>query len=152
MFDSRWYSTPVNSGQVAVEHKQAVYSLARNAQDRYGISLVVPLGAEGAIALFGDTHYWIPPLSVDVVSAAGAGDAVLAGLAVANTQNLPIEDGLRLGFAFAASVLRTLATADYNPDDVTDFLPLIKLVPIIRGQMPLDISGVLAQREARQTL
>jgi 1-phosphofructokinase len=113
-----------------IDRKQSIYFLARQVQSQYGVSLVVTLGSEGAMALFGDTHYWIPSLVVEVVSAAGAGDAVLAGLAVAYAQHLPIEDGLRLGFALATSVLLTLATADYHPEDVRGFLPLIELQPL----------------------
>jgi 1-phosphofructokinase family hexose kinase len=112
------------------KHKQGIYSMARRVQSQYGVSLVVTLGSEGAMALFGDTHYWIPSLGVDVVSAAGAGDAVLAGLAIAYAQHLPIEDGLRLGFALATSVLLTLATADYHPEDARGFLPLVELQPL----------------------
>jgi len=116
-----------DSGKSIIDRKQTIYTLARQVQSQYGVSLVITLGSEGAMSLFGDTHYWIPSLAVDVVSAAGAGDAVLAGLAVAYAQHLPIEDGLRLGFALAASVLRTLATADYHPEDARGFLPLIEL-------------------------
>jgi 1-phosphofructokinase family hexose kinase len=112
------------------KRKQGIYSLARRVQSQYGVSLVVTLGSEGAMALFGDTHYWIPSIGVGVVSAAGAGDAVLAGLAVAYAQHLPIEEGLRLGFALATSVLLTLATADYHPEDARGFLPLIELQPL----------------------
>jgi 1-phosphofructokinase family hexose kinase len=121
---------------------ERIYTLARQVQSHYGVSLVITLGSEGAMALFGDTHYWIPSLDVDVVSAAGAGDAVLAGLAVAYAQRLPIEDGLRLGFALATSVLLTLATADYHPEDVRVFLPLVELQPISIGsfqQLKKDI-------------
>ena len=110
--------------------KKVIYALAQEVQSHYGVSLVVTLGSEGAMALFGDSHYWIPSLEVNVVSAAGAGDAVLAGLAIAYAQHLPTEDGLRLGFALATSVLLTLATADYHPDDARDFLPLIELQPL----------------------
>jgi 1-phosphofructokinase family hexose kinase len=112
------------------KRKQGIYSLARQVQSQYGVSLVVTLGSEGAMALFGDTHYWIPSLVVKVVSAAGAGDAILAGLAIAYAQHLPIEDGLRLGFALATSVLLTLATADYHPEDARGFLPFIDLQPL----------------------
>jgi 1-phosphofructokinase family hexose kinase len=113
-----------------IERKQSIYLMARRVQSQYGVSLVVTLGSEGAMALFGDTHYWIPSLDVDVVSAAGAGDAISAGLATAYEQHLPIEDGLRLGFALATSGLLTLATADYHPDDARSFLPLIELQPL----------------------
>jgi 1-phosphofructokinase family hexose kinase len=122
--------TRTDTGNSVIDYRQPIYSMAQQVQSQYGVSLVVTLGSEGAIALFGDTHYWIPSLIVEVVSAAGAGDAVLAGLAVAYAQHLPIEDGLRLGFALANSVLLTLATADYHPEDARRFLSLIELHPL----------------------
>ncbi len=114
--------------------KQRVYTLAQQVQAQYGVSLIVTLGSEGAVALFGESHYWIPSLKVDVVSAAGAGDAVLAGLAVAYAHRQPIEDGLRLGFALATSVLLTLGTADYHPETARSFLPFVELQPLNKTQ------------------
>jgi fructose-1-phosphate kinase PfkB-like protein len=119
-----------DSGQNELSRKRIIYSMAQQVQSQYKVSLVVTLGNEGAMALFGDTHYWIPSLAVEVVSAAGAGDAVLAGLAISYAQHLSIEDGLRLGFSLATSVLLTLGTADYNPKDTRRFMPLINLIPI----------------------
>jgi 1-phosphofructokinase len=137
-------------GNCVINHKskQGVYSLARQVQSRYGVSLVVTLGSEGAMALFGDTHYWIPSLVVEVVSAAGAGDAVLAGLAVAYSQHLPIEDGLKLGFALATSVLLTLATADYNPEDTRNFLPFIELQPLSTNLFHVQKQDTFPNNEA----
>jgi 1-phosphofructokinase family hexose kinase len=131
-----------------LDRKQVIYSLTKQVQSQYGVSIVVTLGNEGAMALFGDTHYWIPSLEVEVVSAAGAGDAVLAGLAVAYSQHLPIEDGLRLGFALAASVLLTLATADYHPDDVKAFIPLIELRPLSAELFAAQKQASFPKREA----
>jgi 1-phosphofructokinase len=113
-----------------IDRRQEVYSRACQVQAQYNVSVVVTLGDEGALALFGGAHFWIPSLKVEVVSAAGAGDAVLAGMALAYTQHKPIEDGLRLGFGLATAVLLTLATADFNLDDARGFVPLIELHPI----------------------
>jgi 1-phosphofructokinase family hexose kinase len=136
-------------GKSEADRKLAIYTLGQQVQSKYGVSLVVTLGSEGAIAFFGDTHYWIPSLSVNVVSAAGAGDAVLAGLAVAYAQHKPIEDGLRLGFALATSVLLTLATADYNPEDARFFLPLVVLHPLPEELSSFLEPNVIPTREAR---
>src|SRR5574341_1269278 len=64
-----------------------------------GIDLIVTLGEEGALAFLGGQCYHIPPLSVSVASVAGAGDGVLAGMALAIERREPLEKGLRYGFA-----------------------------------------------------
>jgi 1-phosphofructokinase family hexose kinase len=56
---------------------------ARKLCNEFGSGVILTLGAEGAIAVFGDDSYFIQPLSIPVVSAAGAGDGVLAGMALA---------------------------------------------------------------------
>jgi 1-phosphofructokinase len=119
-----------STDQSKPDRLRAIYTLARQVQSQYGVSLVVTLGDEGAMSLFGEIHYWIPPLKVEVISAAGAGDAVLAGLAFAYAHQKPIEDGLRLGFALATSVLLTLATADYQLEDTRHFLTSVELQPL----------------------
>jgi 1-phosphofructokinase family hexose kinase len=96
-----------------------------------GIEVVVAtLGGEGALAVMADRAYHIPPIPVRVVNAAGAGDGVLAGAAVALAEGRPIEEGLRLGFAAATAVLLTPGTADCRREDVERFAPQVRLVPL----------------------
>jgi fructose-1-phosphate kinase PfkB-like protein len=54
---------------------------------------------------------------------------VLAGITYALAQRLPIEDGLRLGFACAAAVCLMPGTADCWREDVERLLPLVELRP-----------------------
>jgi 1-phosphofructokinase family hexose kinase len=118
------------SDQNIMGNIKQVYLRAKDIQNNYNVAMVVTLGSLGAMALFGETQYWIPSRKVHVVSAAGAGDAILAGLAVAYSKHLPIEEGLRLGFSLATAVLLTLGTADYHIEDAQAFLPLIELHPL----------------------
>jgi 1-phosphofructokinase family hexose kinase len=108
---------------------EAAYRAARDLQMRYGSSLVVTLGEEGAVAVLPGRAYHIPPPRVEVISTAGAGDGVLAGLAAALSRGDPLEEGLRLGFAAAAAVLMTPGTADCHRADVERLLPTIELIP-----------------------
>jgi len=110
---------------------EEAYRAGRELQDRYGAALVITLGSEGALAVLPGRAYRIPVLAIPVVSTAGAGDAVLAGLAAALSQGKPIEEGLRLGFAAAAAVCLTPATADCRKADVERLLPQIELTPYI---------------------
>jgi 1-phosphofructokinase family hexose kinase len=108
---------------------RAAYDEARQLQEKYGTSFIITLGDLGALAILGDRAYHIPPLKMRVVSTAGAGDGVLAGLAAAIAQGKSTEDGLRLGFAAAAAVCLTPATADCRRADVEALLPKIQLLP-----------------------
>ena len=87
------------------------------------------MGEDGALAILKDRSYRIPPLPIAVSSPAGAGDAVLAGLAHAIHQRQPIEAGLRLGIAAATAVCLHPATAAYDIADMQRFLPLVELIP-----------------------
>jgi 1-phosphofructokinase family hexose kinase len=108
--------------------KQA-YEHGRRLQKRYGTALIITLGGDGALAVLDDRSYHIPTLKINAVSTAGAGDAVLAGLAAALATGQPMEEGLRLGFAAAAAVCLTPATADCRRKDVERLLPEVKLIP-----------------------
>jgi fructose-1-phosphate kinase PfkB-like protein len=92
--------------------------------------VIVTLGEEGAIAVFRDGAYFVDPVSTSVVSAAGAGDGVLAGMALAYDGQKPLEYGLRHGFALAGAILGTLATADFRVEDYQELLPQIRITSL----------------------
>lgn len=101
---------------------------ARQIQAEYSAMVVMTMGELGAIAVLQDRTYFIPPLQVNqVVNRAGAGDAILAGLALALSLRQPIETGLRIGFAAAAAVLLTPATGDCRLEDIRRFEPVVRL-------------------------
>jgi 1-phosphofructokinase family hexose kinase len=105
------------------------YQAGRKILAQYGTASIVTFGSDGALAVLPDRAYRIPPLKVDVVSPAGSGDAVLAGLAASIYRQQPIEEGLRLGFAAATAVVLQPGTADCRREDVERFLPQIELIP-----------------------
>ena len=96
-------------------------------RDEFDSNVIVTLGAEGAIAVFAGRSYFVHPISIPVVSSAGAGDGVLAGMALAYLRNESLEYGLQHGFALAGAVLKTLPTADFLVEDYQDLLAQIKL-------------------------
>ena len=112
----------------AVSSAEEAYKAGRELQDRYGAALIITLGKDGALAVLDGRAYTIPVLKIPVASTAGAGDAILAGLAAALSEGKPIEDGLRLGFAAAAAVCLNTATADCRRADVARLLPQVQLV------------------------
>lgn len=108
---------------------EAAYEAGREVFAHYGTCPIITLGGAGGLAVLRDRAYYIPPLKIDVVSAAGAGDGVLAGLAWSVSQGKPIENGLRLGFACAAAVCLLPGTADCRSEDVERLLPQVELIP-----------------------
>ena len=111
--------------------RQEVQQAAQKLHDEFGTNVIVTLGSEGAIAVFGENSYFIHPISIPVVSSAGAGDGVLAGMALAYSRGESLEDGLRYGFALAGAVLQTLGTADLRVEDYQELLPQIRIDQIL---------------------
>lgn len=92
--------------------------------------MIVTLGERGAIASLGDGSYFIPPVSTPVVSSVGAGDGVLAGMALAYFHKKSPEYGLKHGFALAGAVLQRLATADFRVESYQELLSHICIRPL----------------------
>lgn len=107
------------------------YNAAHQVLDKYGAEVIVTLGGTNdALAVLKEHSYLIPVPEVEnVISTAGAGDGVLAGLGYALAERKPMEEGLRLGFAAAGAVIMTPATADCHKEDVDKLLPTIQLIP-----------------------
>ncbi len=108
-----------------------LYEAGREIQEQYGTQVVITMGKDGALAILNKRSYRIPPIAVAVSSPAGAGDAVLAGLAHALHHDRPLEEGLRLGIAVATAVCLQPGTAAYDIADMKRFLPQVDLIPYL---------------------
>lgn len=95
---------------------------------RAGTALVVvTAGARGAWAITGTAAFYAPPLPIEPVNTAGAGDALVAGIAVGIARGWPWEEGIRLGLAAAAAVCLTPGTAICARSQVEQFLGQVML-------------------------
>ncbi len=112
-----------------IDSLEAAYRAGRAALARYGAVPVISLGAGGGLAVLPERAYYIPPLPVNVVTTAGAGDAVLTGLVYAATRGESIEFGLRLGFGAAAAVCTMPGTAQCSRADIERYSQQVQLVP-----------------------
>jgi fructose-1-phosphate kinase PfkB-like protein len=74
-----------------------------------------------------ESSFFVHPLKLRVVSAAGAGDGVLAGMALAYERRASFEYGLQHGFALAGAILKTLGTADFRVEDYRELLPQVRI-------------------------
>lgn len=106
-----------------------LYAAGSEILQRQGTQVVITMGADGALAILNERSYRIPAIQVEVSSPAGAGDAVLAGLAYAIHHRQPLEEGLRLGFAAATAVCLQPGTADYKVADMQRLLQQVQLIP-----------------------
>jgi 1-phosphofructokinase family hexose kinase len=92
-----------------------------------GEALVVTLGRAGALAVTVEGSYHAPAPPVQVVSPAGAGDAVSAGVMLARRRAEPWPAALRLGVAAAAAVVQNEGTAVCTAEQVAAMLPLVEV-------------------------
>lgn len=88
--------------------------------------IVASIGAGGAIAITGDGRsIRIRAPAVKVRSAVGAGDSMVAGLAVGVQRGLPLEDAVALGVAAGTAAVLTDGTELCSASDVERLLPRV---------------------------
>jgi len=88
-------SQPVND--ISSAEKAAITLLARGAQ-----TVIITLGAHGALIVSKEIIKHVPPFKVQVVDTTAAGDAFIGGFATALLQNKSIEEAVRYGCACGA--------------------------------------------------
>jgi 6-phosphofructokinase 2 len=86
---------------------------------RYETTVVISMGAGGALAADGRAAWEVRAPSIDAGSAVGSGDCLLAGLVFGLSRGLPLADALRYGVvAGSANTLQAgagrFARADFE--------------------------------------
>lgn len=115
------FDQPVTSLNELVQAGGVIYSRYRPE------ALVITCGAEGLIAFTGQGVYQARPPAIEVVNAAGAGDAVTAALAWRRSLGDSWLETLRWAVAASAAVVLTEGTADLHRSDVNNLLPRITI-------------------------
>ncbi len=88
-----------------------VYLCAKRVMDATGISVVcVSMGDDGALFVTSDAAYRGEALRVPVVCATGAGDAMMAALAIGVHDSMPFIDTCRLAIAVSAASVSCAGT------------------------------------------
>jgi tagatose 6-phosphate kinase len=85
-------------------------------------AIVVTLGKHGALAVTDTERLFAPAPLVPVVSAAGAGDALAAGVMLGRERGEPWSAALALGVATAAAVVMNAGTAECSAAEVDQLL------------------------------
>ncbi len=68
-------------------------------------TVVVSMGAKGAVFVEANQAVWVHPPRVKVVSTVGAGDAMVSGLVLGKLRGLDLADSARLATAFSVGAL-----------------------------------------------
>jgi 1-phosphofructokinase family hexose kinase len=76
-------------------------------------TVVLTLGAEGAVIAHADGCWWVKPPAVKVVDAIGSGDSFLAGLVAAFARALSPERALQYAVAAGAANATTIGGGDF---------------------------------------
>lgn len=96
------------------EQLEAAREIIERGAARY---VLVSRGAEGALLASRDGGQLFAPVPVPPGSGVGAGDAMVAGVAVGLTRGWPLTKAVRLGIAAGAAMLLTPGTAPCTRED-----------------------------------
>ncbi|MFO7171440.1 MAG: 1-phosphofructokinase [Bacillota bacterium] len=106
-----------------------VVAAARELLARGPAMVAVSSGAEGAALVTPGDGWWATPPAIRPGSTVGAGDAMVAGFAVALARGLPLPEALRLATAAAAATARMEGTQVCSADAVATLLPEVTVTP-----------------------
>lgn len=101
---------------------------AKTLMSQYGIEkIVVSMGGEGALYVTGEKTIYAEGLKVPVGSTVGAGDSVVAALAVAEERGLTLEETVRLSTATGAANVMCSGTQAAEYDVIEGLIPRVVL-------------------------
>lgn len=101
-----------------------------------GVEMVaVSLGHEGSMFISKDKVYWARGIEVEVKSTVGAGDSMVAALAVATKKGLDMKEAIRLGAAVSTANVMTYGTQTGKLDDIKNLLEKIEIDEIHIDEM-----------------
>lgn len=118
----------VLSGKKDINPEQ-VEAVAREViANGYGEIVVVSIGATGAMLVTKDLAIKAIPPAIHPKSTVGAGDSLVAGLAIAISEGRKLEDVIRYGVACGTAACLNEGTALCKPDDVARIYSITKIV------------------------
>ena len=93
-------------------------------------NVVISQGAQGAIGVGSDGAWKAFAPQVTARSTVGAGDSMVAGLAIAFNEHLGLREGLQLGTAAGVATVITPGTHLGRAEDVTRFIDQVRIEPL----------------------
>jgi 6-phosphofructokinase 2 len=92
-------------------------------------AVALTLGHEGALLVTADRAWRAAPMPLQAVSAVGAGDSFLGGMAWAIAAKKPLEEAFRYGVAAGSAAVLAEGTELSRPEDVRRLLPQVVIEP-----------------------
>jgi tagatose 6-phosphate kinase len=100
---------------------------ALDAARRYDVTILLSLGAQGALAACGGEAWQAVPPPVPIASAVGSGDALLAGVIHGLTRAHPVPEALRRGVAAGTANALTLGAGRFTRAEFDRILSGVQL-------------------------
>jgi len=110
-----------------IDGRPAALAAARALIQKGPDTVVVSLGAEGAVAVQGDRAWRAEAPRVDAVNAVGSGDCLLGGIAVGLLRGLDPEAVLALGVACGTANAQSRETGSASRADIERLLPTVRV-------------------------
>lgn len=95
--------------------------------DRGIETMVVSMGAEGALFAEKSKTVFARPPSITVKSTVGAGDAMLSGMIAGKTRDLPLFDCARLATAFALGAITQVGSGISSIEQIETFIETVSI-------------------------
>lgn len=109
-----------------LETPEELEKAARDLMEKYGIAkVVVSMGGEGALYVTGEETVYAEGLKVPVGSTVGAGDSVVAALAVAEESGMGLDETVRLSTATGAANVMCSGTQAAEYEVIEGLLPKV---------------------------
>jgi len=110
--------------------QEDVISASQCILDKGVTYVVVSMGEEGALCMCQDGVYSIKGMKVPVKSTVGAGDSMVAGLAVGIHKNLEIQEIFKLGSVSATSAVMTEGSSAGRIEDIEQLKTQIRVTQL----------------------
>jgi tagatose 6-phosphate kinase len=101
---------------------------AREVAAQYGTTVILSLGAAGAIAATATESWQACPPPVKIASAVGSGDALLAGVLQSLARGLELPEALRRGVAAGTANALTVGAGRFTREDFESILIKVKII------------------------
>lgn len=106
--------------------REELAEAARKLMEEFGLQkVVVSLGGDGALYVNRDQVMYAEGLKVPVGSTVGAGDSVVAALAVAEERGMSLEDTVRLSTATGAANVMCSGTQAAEYETIKELMPRV---------------------------
>jgi len=96
-----------------------------------GIHIVaVSMGSRGSLTVTSKKAYLVPPMDIKVKNTVGAGDAMVAGFALALDRGLDVKEAVRMAAAASSASITREGTVPLAISTFEDLLPKVKITEI----------------------